>query len=115
MDKYPYPKLMLANAWVTLSCWLSLLITCTAALSGITPDVIVEYSLALFFVFAALHFILALLLKCPACGKRPTVQMLNTHPESETVYGIDGWGGVILSSAFKRKFKCIHCAKDYAL
>ena len=112
MEAYPDKKLMLANAYVTLLAWLFLL------LLFIFPFIAPNYLnvvTSIFFLFASMHLVLALILKCPNCNKRPTVQGFSIHPNAEKAYKLNGWAAVIVRVAFDKRFRCIHCAKDYKL
>jgi hypothetical protein len=115
---YPNSKLMKLNAWTVISCFVALL------LSGVLVYFSTRWPLSLdianftFYIFLITgfgHVVLALILKCPDCGKRPSVQIFRIHDEAEKLWGMRGWIVVIIRIAFYNRFRCIHCASDYVL
>ncbi len=117
MDRYPNSNLMKVNAWVTLFTWLILILTGViyfAALMGVASEELLSVLRKIFLSGVLLHICMALLLKCPECGKMPTVQgFKEIHPDSNKKWGMDGWAVVILDVAFSHKFRCIHCGTEF--
>jgi len=118
MTKYPKATMMKLNAWVMIVCWGALvlwgLFTFLTWLS-FAVDTYAEILFYLFIVTVGIHVVLATVLTCPNCGKRPTIQIFTIHKKSEKLWGMDGWAVVIIRSAFYGRFRCIHCATDYQL
>jgi len=108
---------MKLNAWFVVSAWASLLASIyllVAGFIGAEVDESLVTAFVIFLCFASGHFILGIYLKCPNCGKRPTVQGIRAiHPSSEKSAGLDGWAVVVINVIRKNQFRCIHCGSDY--
>jgi len=112
MESYPNKNLMLTNAYIALAAWFSLVLL--IVFPFVAPDYL-PFIITVFLSLAVIHTVLAFMLKCPNCNKRPTVQGLSIHPDAEEAYKLNGWAAVIVRVAFDKQFRCIHCAKDYKL
>lgn len=68
------------------------------------------------FLAGAVHIVLALLHRCPGCGKHPTIQgFAAPHPASLSQSRAAGWAGVVTSVVRRRRFACIHCGAGYVV
>jgi len=108
---------MKTNAWVTIIPWLTAIVAALFYIGGrmgVIGNETIYAAGAIFFVGVIAHILLAIFLKYPNCGKRPTVQgFRHVHPDANKKWGMDGWAVVILDVAFSGKFRCIHCGTEY--
>ena len=115
MPSYPQMKILRADAHTVYISWflltMSALLFFLPFLTGIT---VTEGALITCFgAFCAaviFHVILALMHRCPSCGKHPTIQGFRTvHPASVGQARAEGWAGVVINVVRRRPFVCIHC------
>lgn len=109
---------MKINAWSVIACWafiITFLILVLLANTGVYKNAFIgSNSLYLFGLTAFVHIVLATYLKCPNCGKRPTLQGSKAvHLSAKKIKGINAWSVVVLNIVSKGKFTCIHCGEDY--
>ena len=110
--------LMKMNAWFVVAAWVAFLVSATFFVLGITgvykDEVLVINAFLVCAIFALGHLVLGMYLKCPSCGKRPTVQGIRAiHPLSEKKAGLDSWAVVVLNVIGRGHFRCIHCGSEY--
>jgi hypothetical protein len=69
----------------------------------------------LYLALAVVHLVLALIERCPTCGKHPLVQgFAPVHPASVGQGKGNGWDGAVWSIVHRRRFTCIHCGTAYS-
>ena len=107
---------MRLNAWFVIAAWIGLLASISLLVVGFAGVEVTDLLITVFTIFLAFasgHLILGFYLKCPSCGKRPTVQGYKAiHPTSEKKAGLDGWAVVVINIIRKKQFRCIHCGSD---
>jgi DNA-directed RNA polymerase subunit RPC12/RpoP len=70
--------------------------------------------LAAFAVVMTVYLGLALVLKCPDCGKRFLIESTEPkHPAARRAKHFDHWGTLVLSIMRNREFTCMHCGSLY--
>ena len=119
MTQYPWPKTMLVSATFIFIAWcllLTLMILFGLALLGTLSDTVAKAYMFwgfMAFIIAAISYIaLALSLKCPTCGKSPTIQGFSGgHKQC----GQKHWAIAIMDALLCRQFKCIHCGTHYKI
>ena len=109
---------MKMNAWFVVAAWATFLVSATFFVLGITGayknEILLINTFLIFVIFALGHLVLGIYLKCPNCGKRPTVQGFRAiHPSSKKKAGLDGWAVVVINIIGKGQFRCIHCGSDF--
>lgn len=118
MQLYPNSALIKADAWSVLMLWLALLSWLAAAIGilVVNPRLLEYWQHGIWVLVAltAIHIILALLHRCPSCGKHPTLQGFSTvHPGSKGQSRLGGWGGVVANVLRNNQFLCIHCGTAF--
>lgn len=97
MPSYPQLKILRADAYAVYVSWFLLatsgLLLFLPFLTGITvTESALKISFAAFCVAVIFHVILALMHRCPSCGKHPTIQGLRpVHPASLGQARAEGW------------------------
>lgn len=70
--------------------------------------------LLLHLALSVFHMLLAVLERCPSCGKHPLVQGFSpVHPASIGQAKAEGWSGAVWSIVHRRQFTCIHCGTAF--
>ncbi len=120
LPPYPQARLLRADAASVVVTWsfmaLAALLWWISAF--MLPAVGGATRLALWGMFlgGGVHVVLALLHRCPGCGKHPTIQGFKApHPASLSQSRAAGWAGVVTSVMRRKRFACIHCGAGYAV
>ena len=106
--------LAMAGAWASLLlCLASLIMASTGLYRG--SWLMFGATLGLFIGLVLLYTSVAFVLRCPRCTRRIFGQGTTRPPYSETVFGVEGWGAVVLRVAVRKQFRCMHCGQRFAI
>ena len=119
MRQYPHARLIRWDASIVVAAWALLALSVTAIfLVGLFRKSDMAWAISALLValgVAAMHFVLALIHKCPVCSKRPMVEGFTPlHPDSVSQARLSGWAGVAWNVYRHRRFICIHCGTAFA-
>jgi hypothetical protein len=120
LQPYPQSRRLVLDAWSVVLAWGLLVLAIAAPLApafgGTKVLPAFQYVFGTFAAAASLHVLLALLHKCPLCGKHPTIQgFAPPHPDSATQAAVAGWAGVVVSVLRRQRFVCIHCGTGFSV
>lgn len=112
METYPQSRLLRANAYLAVAAWPLLalaagLLLLTAAFGLPLRNLIIAGTA--FALIVLIQVGVALVHKCPRCGKHPTIQgFAPLHPDIEPDFL-----RMALDVIKRREFACIHCGTRY--
>jgi hypothetical protein len=121
MRHYPRAKLLRLDALAAVAAWVlggtaGALYFAAIVLAAEVPKWAFLMGFAAFAVAALAHAGLALMHRCPECGKHPTVQGFGAlHPCAAAQSRLSGWSGAVWNVFRRNRMVCIHCGTPYVV
>lgn len=116
---HPRATLVVVAAWLVVAAWclLALLIVQFGlsqfqSLRGTWPFAasVTVLILAAFVAVGFAYVVFAILLRCPACGRRFFIEMPGPrHPKVSRVWGMDHWASSVVTVLRKGQCGCMSC------